>query len=466
MRDYLFVLIIAAVVTYLLTPLARRGAIAIHAQHAARSRDVHKEPTPLLGGLAMYGGLAAGLLVAERLSYLGQAFPSSRTVVGLLLAGGLLVMVGVVDDRWGLGAISKLAGQIAAGGIVVWSGAYLPWIPWPGSETFLLEPDLSYTLTILIIVATINAVNFIDGLDGLAAGIVGISAVAYLVYSYTLTNSVGIPSQSVPAVASAVLAGICFGFLPHNFNPARIFMGDTGAMLLGLLLAYGPIASTASLDPAILVNYSGGGHPLNRFPTILPLIIPLAIWLIPYTDMVLAVIRRTMKGMSPFDADRQHLHHRLLNMGHSHRQSVLIMYLWAALFSGLVVGLSVLRISLIWFGVITLGAIAALLLASAPKLRPWRGGGKRARRRGTRTRSDDHFPALPDLAAPARGPAAGQFAPVTPAGPVPAAGPLPPVIPSVNGTSAAPAEPLPVRYARAFPPDRPAGGTPRRPPGR
>ena len=203
---------------------------------------MHKEPTPLLGGLAMYGGLAAGLLVAERLTYLQQAFPSARTVNGLLLAGGLLVVVGIVDDRWGLGAISKLAGQIAAGGIVAWSGAYLPWIPWPGSETVLLEPDLSYTLTILIIVATINAVNFIDGLDGLAAGVVGISALAYLIYSYTLTNSVGIPSQSVPAVASAVLAGICLGFLPHNFNPARIFMGDTGSMLLGLLLAYGPIS--------------------------------------------------------------------------------------------------------------------------------------------------------------------------------------------------------------------------------
>src|SRR6201996_5933428 len=194
MTDYLVVLIIAAVVTYLLTPLVRQGAIAVHAQHEPRSRDVHTKPTPLLGGLAMYGGLLAGLLVADRLSYLQQAFPSSRTVDGLLLAGGLLVLVGIADDRWGLGAASKLAGQIAAGGIVVWSGAYVPWIPWPGGETLSLEPDLSYTVTILIIVATINAVNFIDGLDGLAAGIVGISALGYLVYSYELTNSVGIPS--------------------------------------------------------------------------------------------------------------------------------------------------------------------------------------------------------------------------------------------------------------------------------
>src|SRR3984957_15912767 len=166
MREYLFILIIAAVVTYLLTPLVRRGAVAIHAQHAPRARDVHKEPTPLLGGVAMYGGLVAGLLVADRLTYLQQAFPSFRYIEGLLLAGGLLVLVGVVDDRWGLGAVSKLAAQIAAGGIIVWSGAYVPWIPWTGGETIGLEPDLSYTVTILIVVATINAVNFIDGLAG------------------------------------------------------------------------------------------------------------------------------------------------------------------------------------------------------------------------------------------------------------------------------------------------------------
>jgi UDP-GlcNAc:undecaprenyl-phosphate GlcNAc-1-phosphate transferase len=449
MREYLFILIIAAVVTYLLTPFVRRGAVAIHAQHAPRARDVHTKPTPLLGGVAMYGGLAAALLVADRLTYLQQAFPSFRYIEGLLLAGGLLVLVGIVDDRWGLGAISKLAAQIAAGGIIVWSGAYLPWIPWPGSETILLEPLLSYTVTILIIVATINAVNFIDGLDGLAAGVVGISALAYLFYSYELTNSVGIPSQSVPAVASAVLAGVCVGFLPHNFSRAKIFMGDTGSMLLGLLLAYGPISSTASLDQNLLVSY-GKLHPFNRFPTILPLLILAAIWIIPYTDMVLAVIRRTLKGMSPFDADRQHLHHRLLNLGHSDRSAVLLMYLWAALFSSLVVGLSVLRISLIWFAVITLGAVGALLLATAPKLRPWRttGGGKRERARGSRTRSDDPVSATPDLAAPVGPPVPGVRPPVTlPPGngqPVRGDGPG-------NNRVRAP-QPLPSRRARAAEP--------------
>jgi UDP-GlcNAc:undecaprenyl-phosphate GlcNAc-1-phosphate transferase len=252
-RDYLFILIIAATVTYLLTPLVRSLAIKINAQHAARSRDVHTEPTPLIGGLAMYGGLVAALLVAERLTYLRSAFPSARTVDGLLAAGGLLVLIGIVDDRWGMSAISKLAGQIAAGGILAWSGVYLPWLPLPGGDTFVLEPDLSYTLTILLVVITINAVNFIDGLDGLAAGVVGIAGLSFLIYSYTLTNSLKIPSQSVPAVASAVLVGICAGFLPHNFNPARIFMGDTGALGLGGLIG-GLAVSTRTTLLSIIIG--------------------------------------------------------------------------------------------------------------------------------------------------------------------------------------------------------------------
>jgi UDP-GlcNAc:undecaprenyl-phosphate GlcNAc-1-phosphate transferase len=373
MRDYLFILLIAAAVTYLLTPLVRWFAQRINAQHAPRARDVHKEPTPLIGGLAMYGGMVAALLVAERLTYLQQAFPSSGTVNWLLAAGGLLVIIGIIDDRYGMSPLQKAAGQVAAGGILAWSGTYLPWLPLPGGESFVLEPDLSYTLTILLIVVTINAVNFIDGLDGLAAGVVGIAGLGFFIYSYTLSNSLGLPSQSVPAVASAVLVGMCAGFLPHNFNPARIFMGDTGAMLIGLLLAYGPISSTLSLDPSVLTTSNALYHPLNRFPTILPILLPLAILVIPYTDLGLAVVRRTARGKSPFAPDRKHLHHRLQNMGHSHRQSVLLMYLWAALFSGAVVGLSVVRTQLVWLAVVTLAALVALLLATVPQWHPWRG---------------------------------------------------------------------------------------------
>ncbi len=373
MREYVLVLLVTAAVTFLLTPLVRRVAIATHAIHAPRARDTHTEPTPLLGGLAMYGGLVAGLIVASRLTSLQDPFQSAggKTTSGLLLAGALVVGVGFIDDRWGLGAISKLAGQVAAAGILVWSGQSLPWLPMPSGGVFSLEPDLSLTLTILIVVVTINAINFIDGLDGLAAGITAVAALSFLVYSYKLTQTIGTTSQSLPAVSSALLAGMCLGFLPHNFYPARIFMGDIGAMLLGLMLAYGPISSTASLDPALLNNYSQA-NTLDRFPTFLPLLVPAAIFVIPYADLMFAVIRRTRAGKPLMSADRQHLHHRVLNIGHSYRQSVLIMYLWAALFSVTVVSLSVVHTRLVVFVAATAVAVLALLPVTMPRLRPWR----------------------------------------------------------------------------------------------
>ena len=372
MREYGLTVLVAAAVTYLLTPLVRRFAIAVGAEHRGRARDVHTEPVPLLGGIAMYLGLAAGLLVASRLTHLSTVFMGSRVASGLLLAGGLVVVMGFVDDRWGLGAITKLAGQVAAGAIVWWSGAVVAWLPWPGGVTLSLTADQQTVLTILVVVVTINAVNFIDGLDGLAAGIVGIGAAAFFLYYYTLTKRLGLDEQTDPALASAILAGVCLGFLPHNFHPARIFMGDTGSMLLGLLLAYAPIASLASLDPNTLTNpsaYSGGT--VNRFPEILPLLVPAIIMLIPYADLLLAVVRRTRAGRSPFSADKKHLQHRLLAIGHSHRGSVLLMYLWASLFAGTVVLLSIMRTKLLVLGIVTVAGVLVLLLASMPRLRWW-----------------------------------------------------------------------------------------------
>ena len=392
MREYVLALLLAAAATYLLTPLVRRGAMATHAMHAARTRDVHVVPTPLLGGLAMYGGLAAGLLVANQLTYLREAFPSPRTVPGLLMAGGLLVVTGIIDDRWGMGAISKLAAQVAAGAILVWSQVVLSWVPEPSGGVFILPPQLGLTLTILLVVITINAVNFIDGLDGLAAGIVAIAACSFLVYSYTLARVVGIHSQSVPALVAALLAGMCIGFLPHNFYPARIFMGDTGAMLLGMLLAYVPLSSTAMLDPNVLLHYS---HTVNRYPTVLPILLPAAILVIPYADLLMAVVRRTRAGMSPFAADKKHLHHRLLNVGHSHRQSVLIMYLWAALFTASVVSLSLVRTNLIVLVGLTLVAVLALLLVTMPRLRPGRLRNGAAQPRHRQPRRDPPGPRSP-----------------------------------------------------------------------
>ena len=342
-----------------------------------------------------------------------------------------MVVVGFIDDRWGLGAISKLAGQVAAAGILVWSGQSLPWLPMPSGGVFSLEPDLSLTLTILLVVITINAINFIDGLDGLAAGIVAVAALSFLVYSYTLIKTIGNSSQSLPAVSSALLAGMCLGFLPHNFYPARIFMGDIGAMLLGLMLAYGPISSTASLDPALLTNYAQN-HALDRYPTFLPLLVPAAIFVIPYADLMFAIIRRTRAGKPLMAADRQHLHHRVLNIGHSYRQSVLIMYLWAALFSVTVVSLSVVRSRLVVLEAATALAVLTLLPVTMPRLRPWRllgrgqaipavsrpGTAAAAARRATPS-------AAPRPAGPVLGGAPSSGGPPFPPAPFPDAAPFP-----------------------------------------
>src|ERR1700759_3386192 len=414
MREYALVLLVTAAVTYLPPPLVRRVAVPPRPIPEPRSRDTHTKPTPLLGGLALSGGLVAGLLLASRLSFVQDPFRTagSRSEAGLLLAGGLVVVIGFADDRWGLSAISKLAGQVAAAGILVWSGQALPWLPLPNGGVFSLEPDLSVTLTILLVVVTINAINFIDGLDGLAAGIVAVAALSFLVYSYTLIQTIGNTSQSLPAVSSALLAGMCLGFLPHNFYPARIFMGDIGSMLLGLMLAYGPISSTASLDPALLTNSSD--TTLDRFPTFLPLLVPAAIFIIPYADLMFALIRRARAGKPIMAADRQHLHHRLLNIGHSYRQSVLIMYLWAALFSVTVVSLSIVRSPSVVFFAATLVAVLALLPATMPRLRPWR---------SARTKAAS---AVAPRAA--RVPAASVHAPRAPAAP-------PLSAPNLNGTT-------------------------------
>ncbi|HEV2376250.1 MAG TPA: MraY family glycosyltransferase [Streptosporangiaceae bacterium] len=373
MQEYVVTLLAAAAVTYLLTPLVRRFAIAVGARHAARERDVHVDPVPLVGGLAMYGGLVAGLLVASRLPSLHGAFAGTRMAAGVLLAGGLLVVVGFVDDRWGLGVFSKLAAQVAAGAILVWSGAELYWLPKPGG-TLEITPDEQAVVTILVVVVTINAVNFIDGLDGLAAGIVGIGAAAFFAYYYyLLTRPLGIADLTGPALTSAVLTGMCLGFLPHNFHPARIFMGDTGSMLIGLLLAYAPIASLASINPGALAGSTTYVHgTANRFGAIAPLLVPAAILLVPYADLLLAVVRRTRAGMSPFAPDKKHLQHRLLEIGHSHRTSVLIMYLWAGLFAGVVVWLSILQTPLLELAGVSLAMLIGLLLLSMPRLRPWR----------------------------------------------------------------------------------------------
>ena len=385
MREYALTFVIAAAVTYLLVPLVRRLAISFGAAPAVRDRDVHTEPIPRLGGLAIYGGFAAALLISAQLPHLQNVFVAD-TWLGLLLAGGLITIIGVIDDRWGMDALSKLAGQIAAAGILVWQGVQLLWLPLPGTQ-LSLGPWLGAMVSILLIVVTINAVNFADGLDGLAAGIVGISSLAFFAYYYVVAVEQGFVRQSYPAMIAIILAGACAGFLFHNFHPARVFMGDTGSMLLGLLLTSITITVTGQFD----ANTAREEFNSSGLVVFLPIALPLLVIALPLADLVLAVLRRTLAGKSPFAPDRGHLHHRLLDMGHSHTRAVLLMYLWAGIVAFAAVSLSIFDSAFIVLTVTVLVATCAVGLIVLPRLRrrgllPW------GREKASPEKADHHRP--------------------------------------------------------------------------
>lgn len=325
MRSYLLVLLIAAAVTFLMVPIARHFARYIHALTPVRSRDIHTTPIPRLGGLAMFAGVVTALAVASQIPFLNPVFGQTNQIVGIALASLWVVLLGTADDLWDLDWWAKLGGQIFAGLILAWFGVLLVTLPVAGLTVG--STRLSIMATVFAVVFTLNAVNFVDGLDGLAAGVVGIGGSAYFAYAYMLTR-VQSPEDysSLSAVVLAAMVGGCVGFLPHNFHPARIFMGDSGAMLLGLLFSAGTILITGNIDPTS-VSVS------QAVPVFMPLLLPVAVLALPALDMFLAVVRRLMRGQSPFAADRMHLHHRLLDLGHTHRGAVLIMYVWTLVLS-------------------------------------------------------------------------------------------------------------------------------------
>ena len=331
MREYILCLVAAAAVTYLLTPLARELAKKWKVIAPVRDRDVHDTPTPLLGGLAMVGGLLAGGILASKLPMMSAVFDSGRTPLALLSGVAIIVALGVIDDKWGLDAPTKLAGQVLAAGVMAFQGIAIIWLPIGG--TFVLDPLTSVLFTVLIVVISINAINFIDGLDGLAAGIVLVAAGAFFGYAYLLSVESGLDRATLATLVSVLLVGMTVGFLPHNYTPARIFMGDTGSMLLGLLLAAGTITLSGQVDPSALTTGA-------LLPTLLPIALPVAVMAIPLVDLLLAVIRRTRAGRNPFAPDKQHLHHRLLEMGHSQGRAVLLMYAWTGLVAGTAVAVA------------------------------------------------------------------------------------------------------------------------------
>ncbi|MFD5541344.1 MraY family glycosyltransferase [Streptomyces sp. NPDC127079] len=365
MREYLLTLCITAAVTYLLTGPVRKFAIVAGAMPEIRARDVHREPTPRLGGIAMFFGLCAGLLVADHMTNLNEVFEKSNEPRALLSGAALIWLIGVLDDKFEIDALIKLGGQMIAAGVMVMQGLTILWLPIPGVGTVALTPWQGTLLTVALVVITINAVNFVDGLDGLASGMVCIAAAAFFMYAYRIWYSYGIEAAAPATLFSAILMGMCLGFLPHNMHPARIFMGDSGSMLIGLVLAAGAISVTGQVDPDVMNLFAGSERNAvhQMVPVYIPLLLPLTIIAVPAADLILAIVRRTWRGQSPFAADRGHLHHRLLEVGHSHSRAVLIMYFWAALIAFGALAYSVNSASMwIVLGVVFFSAVGLALL--------------------------------------------------------------------------------------------------------
>ena len=322
MREYLATAALAAIFTFLLTPLVQKLAMDSGAYTQLRSRDIHTSITPRWGGLAMWGSMSVTLLIVSHLKLVGSAF--GRELTGIFLAGTFVMLLGAIDDRFDLDSLTKFAGQALAAGILLLHGVQILWLPINGIVT--LPSNIGQVLTVIFVILVINAVNFVDGLDGLASGIVAVCAIAFFAFSYILAVDNGFSRAGAPSLVMALVVGMCIGFLPHNYFPAKIFMGDSGAMLLGLLLSASAITLTGQIDVNALSDQ-------NSRSTFVPLILPFTVLAIPLLDLGMAIVRRLRAGRSPFAADREHLHHRLLRMGNTQREVTIIMYLWTAMFA-------------------------------------------------------------------------------------------------------------------------------------
>ena len=322
MREYLVTVLLAAIITYLLTPLVRDLAMIAGAVTAIRSRDVHLEPTPRWGGLAMWLSMALTLVIVNYLPLVHKSFGSEAT--GIFLSGTFILLLGLLDDRFDLDPITKFAGQALAAGILLIYGVQILWLPINGITT--LPTNIGQLLTILFVMVVINAINFVDGLDGLATGIIMICAASFFAFSYLLAVINGLNRAGAPSLITAVVIGLCLGFLPHNFHPAQIFMGDSGAMFLGLMVSASAITLTGQVDASAITEENGSS-------ALLPLLLPFTVLAIPLLDFAMAILRRIKAGRSPFSADREHLHHRIMRFGLTQQRTTIVLYLWTAMFA-------------------------------------------------------------------------------------------------------------------------------------
>lgn len=367
MREYALVFGIAMLVTFVITGIIRTIAVRVHALTPIRLRDVHTTPTPRLGGIGVYIGVTVALVLASQLPQLQGAFAYSSQLIGVMVAGGVICVVGALDDRFDLDAITKLAAQVLAAAILVFFGVQwiVMWLPTGAGvhgTTVTLDRAQSTLATVMITLILMNAMNFIDGLDGLLAGVAAISGIGMFIFSaHVLQVSANDSAASQAPLIAVALVGACLGFLPHNFHRARIFMGDAGSMFIGMAMAAGIVEVGGTISPS---TYGAR----TTVAALAPLIVALAVVFIPALDLLLAVVRRTKEGRHPFSADQRHLHHRMLALGHSHRQAVLVFYLWAAVISGGAVALAFTEwTEVVWPSVAALAL--AVVVTAWPRLR-------------------------------------------------------------------------------------------------
>ncbi|CAG7616210.1 MraY family glycosyltransferase [Leucobacter soli] len=326
----LFSFLLVAAVAALVTAIASFGVLRLSRRWQLapelRERDVHTTPTPRLGGVAMFLGLLAAMIAATVFTDLVDRQGEAPRLWAIFGACSLIALVGILDDLLDLDWMLKLAAQLAAAGLLAWQGVQIVSVPF-GNTLIVASPALNFVLTVFLMTLVMNAVNFVDGLDGLVAGVAIIANAVFFIYTQLLAAETGgDASITFAALMAATVVGMAVGFLPFNWHRARMFMGDTGALLIGLLMAVSTVSVTGQLNPGsldqklVLASY-------------IPIILPIAVLAMPLADFTLAVLRRLRAGKSPFSADRRHLHHRLLDMGHSPVQAVFIFYLWTAMIS-------------------------------------------------------------------------------------------------------------------------------------